>query len=50
MKDRLPEAFLERMHGQLKGEFEEFVKSYDRYPHRGIRVNTLKISDRKSVV
>ena len=44
MKNRLPEAFLERMRGQLKGEYESFIKTYDEYPHRGIRVNTLKIS------
>lgn len=42
----LPEKFIERMRRQLKGEeeFSAFLSSYDRPPHKGLRVNTLKIS------
>ena len=40
----LPPEFLTRMKGELKESFEDFLKSYDRLPERGIRVNTLKIS------
>ena len=44
MRHKLPEAFLARMRDQLEGEYEDFIKTYDAYPRRGIRVNTLKIS------
>ena len=38
----LPKAFLERMQEQLKDEYADFVKSYEKAPRRGIRINTLK--------
>lgn len=40
----LPSEFLARMQKELGSSFSEFLKSYDRPPERGIRVNTLKIS------
>ena len=40
----LPAEFLVRMKSELGDEFPDFLKSYDRPPERGIRVNTLKIS------
>ena len=42
----LPSEFLTRMKEELGDGFDEFLKSYDRPPERGIRVNTLKISAR----
>lgn len=44
MKHKLPEAFLARIKEQLKDEYDDFVKTYDENPRRGIRINTLKIS------
>ena len=40
----LPKAFLARMREQLKDEYADFLKSYEKKPARGIRVNTLKIN------
>ena len=40
----LPEEFLERMRGELVGEYEAFIKSYDRPAEKGVRVNALKIA------
>ncbi len=40
----LPEEFLERMRGELGGEYEAFIKSYDRPAEKGVRVNALKIA------
>lgn len=40
----LPSEFLLRMQKVLGAEFDEFLKSYDEPPKKGIRVNTLKIS------
>lgn len=39
----LPEAFLERMKERL-GSFPAFLQSYTQPVHRGLRVNTLKVS------
>lgn len=41
---KLPEKFENTMKELLGGEYEAFLKSYDRPVHSGIRVNTLKIS------
>lgn len=42
---KLPENFIERMTELLgKGEFQEFLESYDKDRFYGLRVNTLKIS------
>ncbi len=41
---KLPADFIERMQRELGNSFAEFLKSYERPPERGIRVNTLKIS------
>ena len=40
----LPSEFLARMKNELGDGFNGFLKSYDRPPERGIRINTLKIS------
>lgn len=40
----LPIGFIEMMKKQLVGEYDEFLNSYDNDIHRGIRVNTIKIS------
>ena len=40
----LPLEFLESMKEVLGNEYDEFVKSYDKLPHSGLRVNTGKIS------
>ena len=40
----LPEEFLTRMKAQLGGNFESFLKTYEKEPERAVRVNTLKIS------
>ncbi|MBD5632347.1 MAG: hypothetical protein HDP34_03880, partial [Clostridia bacterium] len=40
----LPEAFKERMRGELKGDYEKFALSYQKPAEKGIRVNTLKIT------
>lgn len=41
---KLPLIFAERMKSLLGDEFEQFMKSYEQFPHAGLRVNTLKIS------
>ncbi|MBB6214651.1 NOL1/NOP2/sun family putative RNA methylase [Anaerosolibacter carboniphilus] len=41
---QLPKRFLDRMKSLLGDEFEDFIHSYDRSKHQGLRVNTLKIS------
>lgn len=41
---QLPDAFQNRMRSILKDQYTNFIRSYDRIPHSGIRVNTLKIS------
>ncbi len=41
---KLPEAFLRRMKERLGEDFPAFLASYEAPPHKGIRVNTLKIS------
>ncbi|NGZ75692.1 RsmB/NOP family class I SAM-dependent RNA methyltransferase [Saccharibacillus alkalitolerans] len=43
MSIQLPPLFESRMQRWLGGEYEDFVASYDRPRHAGIRVNTLKI-------
>ncbi len=40
----LPEKFLEDMKEILKGEYEDFLKSYEEKRSIGLRVNTLKIT------
>ena len=41
---KLPVKFIEQMKHQLGESYEDFFKSYNNKTHRGIRVNTLKIS------
>jgi len=41
---KLPQKFEEQMKSQLKDSYEDFIATYDGNTHRGIRVNTLKIS------
>ena len=43
----LPTEFLARMKKELGDGFDDFLKTYDCPPERGIRVNTLKISAEK---
>ncbi|MBP5221562.1 MAG: RsmB/NOP family class I SAM-dependent RNA methyltransferase [Lachnospiraceae bacterium] len=38
----LPEAFLQRMQGQLGSEYSEFLASYEQPRHQSLRINTLK--------
>lgn len=40
----LPAEFIERMKQKLGAEYGKFIKSYERAPVKGVRVNTLKIS------
>jgi NOL1/NOP2/sun family putative RNA methylase len=40
----LPDEFLARMRGLLGVEFAAFLASYEQPGHRGLRVNTLKVS------
>lgn len=40
----LPDEFLARMQGLLGDEFGAFVASFEQPEHRGLRVNTLKLS------
>ncbi len=40
----LPKAFLNRMKERLGEDFPAFLASYEHSPHKGLRVNTLKIS------
>lgn len=42
----LPQDFINRMRAQLNIQSEEFFSSYNRPAEKGIRVNTLKISDK----
>lgn len=44
LQSTLPHEFLTRMQKILKGEFDEFLNSYNTPLQKGIRVNTLKIS------
>lgn len=39
----LPQEFLTRMEQRLGEEFPAFLRSYERPPYKGLRVNTLKI-------
>ena len=41
---KLPDAFLERMKGMLKEEFEAFLESFGEERSFGLRVNEGKIS------
>ena len=41
---KLPEGFIAQMKAQLNEEWDEFLRTYDQAPIKGIRVNTLKIS------
>lgn len=43
MSIQLPPLFQSRMQHWLGGEYDDFIASYDRPRHAGIRVNTLKI-------
>ena len=47
---RLPEEFTKKMQRLLKEEYKEYMACYDEPRYYGLRVNTGKISDRKSVV
>ena len=40
----LPQEFLERMKGELGGEYGTFLQSYDRPAEKAVRANTLKIT------
>jgi len=40
---KLPDGFLKRMEERLGKDFPAFLRSYDRAPYKGLRVNTLKI-------
>lgn len=40
----LPKKFEKRMQELLKDEFEDYMKTYEEKPLKGLRVNTLKIS------
>lgn len=42
----LPEKFTERMEKLLGGEYQEFLKSYEDSRTYGLRVNTMKISEK----
>ena len=44
---QMPQDFTERMKTLLKGEYADFLASYDRPRNFGLRVNTLKISPRE---
>lgn len=41
---KLPQKFEEQMKAQLGDGFKDFIDTYNQETHRGIRVNTLKIS------
>lgn len=41
---KLPEKFEKQMRDQLNESYDDFLKTYGEETHRGIRVNTLKIS------
>ena len=45
----LPVAFLERMRGQLGGEFEAFLSAMEAEPTRGLRLNALKAIPRQAL-
>jgi 16S rRNA C967 or C1407 C5-methylase (RsmB/RsmF family)/NOL1/NOP2/fmu family ribosome biogenesis protein len=48
LKPPLPEAFLDRMRGQLcgiNGDFPAFLAAYEDEPWRGVRVNLLKTNE-----
>ncbi len=49
MINKLPNAFLEYMQGELKEEYDEFLSSYNQPPQKAIRVNTLKIAKEQFV-
>ncbi|MDR6226516.1 RsmB/NOP family class I SAM-dependent RNA methyltransferase [Desmospora profundinema] len=42
--DRLPEDYQSQMKAGLGGEYPAFLKTYQHSPHRGLRINTLKLS------
>ena len=41
---KLPSTFTSQMQDILQDEFDSFLESYDKMPHNGLRVNTLKIT------
>ena len=41
---KLPSTFASQMQDILQDEFDSFLESYDKMPHNGLRVNTLKIA------
>lgn len=41
----LPDEFVKRMRARLGADFENFLKSYEKPPVKGVRVNTLKLSE-----
>lgn len=43
----LPEAFVSKMKGLLREEFDDYLKSFDSGRHYGLRVNTLKVPAEK---
>ncbi|MCD7883961.1 MAG: RsmB/NOP family class I SAM-dependent RNA methyltransferase [Lachnospiraceae bacterium] len=44
LKDRLPEDFIQCMHGQLPDETEAFLDAFEEEAYAGIRMNTRKLS------
>ncbi|GGA41468.1 methylase [Kroppenstedtia guangzhouensis] len=42
--NRLPEDYQKQMRELLKEEYPSFIRTYDNPPHRGLRINTLKLS------
>ncbi len=43
-REKLPQAFVERMQGMLGDEFRQFLESYDNERRQALRINTAKIS------
>ena len=44
IREKLPQAFVERMRGMLGEEFDEFILSYDKERRHALRVNTAKLT------
>lgn len=44
IREKLPQAFIERMQGMLGDEFDEFMLSYDSDRRQALRINTAKLT------
>lgn len=44
IREKLPQAFVERMQGMLGDEFDEFIASYDSERRQALRINTAKLT------